>query len=289
MATRDDVLSELSLLPRWTRRARAGLGAAAPCRRLRTAGCRRAGARSRCGRPRAARIGSAAPGAAVAGLDAAPRTPMSAPRRTAGAAPASPRSPGRTSPPTSPPAPPAGSAGRGSRRCPGSAPSRPTGCSSARRPGPTRTRRASRSSARRGGCSTTCSRRSVSPAARASTSPTCSSAGRPGNRTPEPPEVDACLPYLDRQIELLRPRLIVALGQERRHDAARHRRDDREPARPRSTATADVPLVVTYHPAYLLRNLPDKAKAWEDLLLARRTMAQLPAARAPEPDSGVAR
>ena len=55
-------------------------------------------------------------------------------------------------------------------------------------------------------------------------------------------------------------------GQERRDDAARRRRDDREPARARPSLRG-VPLIVTYHPAYLLRNLPDKAKAWEDLLL----------------------
>ena len=94
----------------------------------------------------------------------------------------------------------------------------------------------------------------------------------PNNRTPEPREVDACLPYLDRQIELIAPTLIVALGQERgRRRCSTPTRRSRACAAA-STATADVPLVVTYHPAYLLRNLPDKAKAWEDLLLARRTM-----------------
>lgn len=96
----------------------------------------------------------------------------------------------------------------------------------------------------------------------------------PGNRTPEPPEVAACLPYLDRQIELLRPRLIVALGK----CAATALLDvDATIAslRGRVHRYRDVPLVVTYHPAYLLRSLTDKAKAWEDLLLARRTMAKL--------------
>ncbi len=98
----------------------------------------------------------------------------------------------------------------------------------------------------------------------------------PGNRTPEPAEVDACHPYLARQIELVQPRLIVALGRSAANtllgvDATIaslrgrvHRLDGR-------------PLVVTYHPAYLLRNLPDKAKAWEDLLFARR-MLRAPAA-----------
>jgi len=104
----------------------------------------------------------------------------------------------------------------------------------------------------------------------------------PGNRTPEPPEVAACLPYLDRQIELLRPRLIVALG---KSAAAALLDTDATIAslRGRIHRYRDVPLVVTYHPAYLLRSLPDKAKAWEDLLLARRTMAQHPVASGAEP------
>jgi DNA polymerase len=96
----------------------------------------------------------------------------------------------------------------------------------------------------------------------------------PGNRTPEPREVDACLPYLDRQIELLRPRLIVALGRSAAN-ALLNADASIASLRGRVHRYRSVPLVVTYHPAYLLRNLPDKAKAWEDLLLARRTMAAL--------------
>ena len=93
----------------------------------------------------------------------------------------------------------------------------------------------------------------------------------PGNRTPEPQEVDACLPYLDRQIALIRPGLIVALG---KSAATALLQVDATIAslRGRVHRYRDVPLVVTYHPAYLLRNLPDKSKAWEDLLLARRTV-----------------
>ena len=95
----------------------------------------------------------------------------------------------------------------------------------------------------------------------------------PNNRTPEPLEVEACRPYLARQIALLQPRLIVALGRSAAStllgvDASIaslrgrvHRLDGRA-------------LVVTYHPAYLLRNLPDKAKAWEDLLFARRVLRE---------------
>ncbi len=93
----------------------------------------------------------------------------------------------------------------------------------------------------------------------------------PGNRTPEPREAEACRPYLDRQIALIRPKIIVALGK----SAATTLLDvDATIAslRGRVHRYRRVPLVVTYHPAYLLRNLPDKAKAWEDLLLARRTL-----------------
>ncbi len=94
----------------------------------------------------------------------------------------------------------------------------------------------------------------------------------PNNRTPEPAEADACRPYLERQIALLRPQIIVALG---KSAVASLLGTDATIAslRRRVHECRGVPLVVTYHPAYLLRNLPDKAKAWEDLLLARATVA----------------
>lgn len=96
----------------------------------------------------------------------------------------------------------------------------------------------------------------------------------PGNRNPEPDEVAACLPYLETQVALIRPKLIVALG---RVAAQSLLGTDEAIARLRGRVHRyrDVPLVVTYHPAYLLRNLPDKARAWEDLCLARRTMMSL--------------
>jgi uracil-DNA glycosylase len=96
----------------------------------------------------------------------------------------------------------------------------------------------------------------------------------PGNRTPEPFEVEACRPYLDRQIALIRPKLVIALG---RSAATTLLNVDATIAslRGRVHRYQGVPLVVTYHPAYLLRNLPDKAKAWEDLCLARATMRRL--------------
>jgi uracil-DNA glycosylase len=94
----------------------------------------------------------------------------------------------------------------------------------------------------------------------------------PGNRTPTPEEAGACAPFLDRQIELLAPRLIVALG---KTAAIRLLGTEASLAslRGRVHRYRGIPLVVTYHPAYLLRSLPEKAKAWEDLLLARRTLA----------------
>lgn len=93
----------------------------------------------------------------------------------------------------------------------------------------------------------------------------------PGNRAPTPVEIESCRPYLDRQIELIRPKLIIALG---KSAAATLLNIDATIAsmRGRIHRYRAVPLIVTYHPAYLLRNLPDKAKAWEDLCLARATL-----------------
>ena len=94
----------------------------------------------------------------------------------------------------------------------------------------------------------------------------------PGNRTPTHEEANACAPFLDRQIDLVAPKLIVALG---KTAATRLLGTEASLAslRGRVHRYRGIPLVVTYHPAYLLRSLPEKAKAWEDLLLARRTLA----------------
>jgi DNA polymerase len=96
----------------------------------------------------------------------------------------------------------------------------------------------------------------------------------PGNRNPEPDEVAKCRPHLQKQIELIRPKLIVAMG---RFAAQTLLGTEATIAslRGRLHRYAGVPLVVTYHPAYLLRNLPDKAKAWQDLVFARNTIATL--------------
>jgi len=93
----------------------------------------------------------------------------------------------------------------------------------------------------------------------------------PGNRTPEPLEVEACRPYLDRQIALIAPRIIVALGKSAATTLLNVEASIAS-LRGRVHRYQGVPLIVTYHPAYLLRNLPDKAKAWEDLCLARATL-----------------
>jgi DNA polymerase len=96
----------------------------------------------------------------------------------------------------------------------------------------------------------------------------------PGNRNPEPSEALACEPYLHRQIDLIQPKLIVALG---KVAAANLLATDASVASMRGKVHRyrGIPLIVTYHPAYLLRNLPDKAKAWADLCFAVRTMRDL--------------
>lgn len=90
----------------------------------------------------------------------------------------------------------------------------------------------------------------------------------PGNRNPQPQEVAQCEPFLRRQVELLQPRIIVALGR----FAVQSLLGSDEPIgklRGRAHEYLGVPVVVSYHPAYLLRNLPDKAKAWADLCFAQ--------------------
>jgi DNA polymerase len=95
----------------------------------------------------------------------------------------------------------------------------------------------------------------------------------PGNRTPTPEEAQACAPFLDRQIELVAPKLIVALG---KSAAIRFLETEASLAslRGRVHRYRGIPVVVTYHPAYLLRSLPEKAKAWEDLVFARRLLRE---------------
>ena len=95
----------------------------------------------------------------------------------------------------------------------------------------------------------------------------------PANRNPDPSEVAQCEPYLKRQVELLQPKVILALGK----FAAQSLLQDSLPEvqkiplgklRGQVHSYLGVPVVVSYHPAYLLRSLGDKAKAWDDLCLA---------------------
>ncbi|MEN9984851.1 MAG: hypothetical protein RI925_353 [Pseudomonadota bacterium] len=91
----------------------------------------------------------------------------------------------------------------------------------------------------------------------------------PKNRNPQGDEIAACQPYLRQQIALQQPAVIVALGR----FAAQTLLDSEASIgslRGRVHQYAGVPLVVSYHPAYLLRSLPEKAKAWQDLLRARQ-------------------
>jgi uracil-DNA glycosylase family 4 len=95
----------------------------------------------------------------------------------------------------------------------------------------------------------------------------------PGNRNPHPDEVARCEPYLRRQVALLRPRIIVAMGRFAVQSLLRDSVADVESQplgrlRGQVYAYEGVPVVVTYHPAYLLRNLIEKRKAWTDLCLA---------------------
>jgi uracil-DNA glycosylase len=98
----------------------------------------------------------------------------------------------------------------------------------------------------------------------------------PNNRDPRPEEVEACLPFLLRQIALLQPKIMLAVG---RIAAQNLLATDAPLGRLRGKVhhfgELHTPLVVTYHPAYLLRTPADKRKAWEDLKFARSVYQQL--------------
>ena len=96
----------------------------------------------------------------------------------------------------------------------------------------------------------------------------------PSNRNPLPDEIAACMPYLMRQIELIQPKLIITLGKIA-SEALLGREATIASLRGKVHAYQGIPLIVTYHPAYLLRTLQDKARAWEDLCLAKQTMQDL--------------
>ena len=97
----------------------------------------------------------------------------------------------------------------------------------------------------------------------------------PGNRNPEPDELAKCEPFLVRQVQLVQPKIILAMGRFAVHSLLR----STEPIgrlRGRIHTYQGVPLIVTYHPAYLLRNPEDKARAWDDLCLALETAGAAP-------------
>ncbi len=92
----------------------------------------------------------------------------------------------------------------------------------------------------------------------------------PGNRNPQPDELAQCEPFLIRQVELVQPKIILAMGRFAVQSLLR----SSEPIgrlRGRVHDYHGVPLIVTYHPAYLLRSLEEKARAWDDLCLAVET------------------
>ncbi len=96
----------------------------------------------------------------------------------------------------------------------------------------------------------------------------------PGNRNPQPEEVARCAPFLQRQVALVQPKLILAMGR----FAVQSLLQSQEAVgrlRGRVHRYQGVPTVVTYHPAYLLRNPADKARGWDDLCLAREAMERV--------------
>ena len=106
----------------------------------------------------------------------------------------------------------------------------------------------------------------------------------PGNRNPEATEIAQCEPYLRRQIELLQPKVILAMGRYAVNSLLQMSVPDvhkmplgklRGQVYGYASAGRSIPVIATYHPAYLLRNLPEKAKAWADLCLAMQAMQAL--------------
>lgn len=96
----------------------------------------------------------------------------------------------------------------------------------------------------------------------------------PDNRKPNENEAQQCAPYLTRQIELIKPNLIIALGKVAAQNLL-NTDDSIANLRGKIHNYAGIPLIVTYHPAYLLRALSEKAKVWKDLCAAREFMKSL--------------
>lgn len=97
----------------------------------------------------------------------------------------------------------------------------------------------------------------------------------PHNRDPQPNETGECFPFLERQIELLKPKIMLVVGRIAAHNLLRTEVSlSRLRQQVHRFGASRVPLVVTYHPAYLLRTPSDKRKAWEDLKFAREVLAR---------------
>lgn len=97
----------------------------------------------------------------------------------------------------------------------------------------------------------------------------------PGNRDPHIEETAACQPYLHRQIGLLQPQLILSVGRISAHNLLGTEESvGRLRGRVHRFDPGDIPLIVTYHPAYLLRRPQEKAKAWQDLQAVYRQLSQ---------------
>ncbi len=98
----------------------------------------------------------------------------------------------------------------------------------------------------------------------------------PNNREPTPEEAQTCAPYLARQIALINPKIILAVG---RVAAQNLLKSDRPVGTLRGKRfyydETGIPIVVTYHPAYLLRSPQEKRKAWQDLLFAKEMLSSL--------------
>jgi len=98
----------------------------------------------------------------------------------------------------------------------------------------------------------------------------------PNNRDPGPGEVACCEPWLARQIELLAPRIILCVGRIAAQNLLKVQTPIGKLRGQRHVyGTTGIPVVVTYHPAYLLRSPAEKRRAWQDLLFARRIHAEL--------------
>lgn len=98
----------------------------------------------------------------------------------------------------------------------------------------------------------------------------------PGNRNPGGDEIAACQSYLIQQIRHIQPTLILALGRFAAQTLLQTEKGIGQ-LRGKLHSYQDIPLIVSYHPAYLLRNQPDKLKAWQDLVFAKKTFGRLSA------------